>query len=375
MMIRKIILIDHEPFTQRRKELFYIDKFLDCGFVFEIWDVSQCVYSGMKLPDMLDEERFEIKKIQTVFDFEKLLCEEQIASTIFIVELFQEWRNRRLFKLLSDYKCYKIKIDLFANTYLALPFLLKIRKIFNYGFTKLFLRLMLDTLFGMYCKIGKVNLSYNKVFSSSSIVFRTNKINHPDYESFRKIKNTVCNDRYIVFLDNYFPLHPDLEYMYKLNLSNLKYDYYNSLNNFFTYLEGVYGMPVVIAAHPKSNYQNSEFANRKVIKYSTNKLVLHSSYVVMHASNTISYVLLANKPVVFISTNGYKKNPFLHFKIVQLASVLNKSVYNIDEVEYANIYISEVDDKLREEYIYKYLTSRETENRDNFDILLKSFNA
>ena len=51
------------------------------------------------------------------------------------------------------------------------------------------------------------------------------------------------------------------------------------MRRYFDYLEEKYGMPVVIAAHPKSDYSGGEFGNRSIIKYKTDDLVFNARMV------------------------------------------------------------------------------------------------
>lgn len=64
-------------------------------------------------------------------------------------------------------------------------------------------------------------------------------------------------------------------------------------------------MPIIIAAHPKSNYVNGEFGNRRIIKYQTKNLIIYADRVILQLCNTISWVTLANKPLIFVTTDDY----------------------------------------------------------------------
>ena len=52
-MIRNVILIDYEPFTKRREELFFIRNFIDSGFNVQIWDISKYLYITVHIVDTI----------------------------------------------------------------------------------------------------------------------------------------------------------------------------------------------------------------------------------------------------------------------------------------------------------------------------------
>lgn len=128
-------------------------------------------------------------------------------------------------------------------------------------------------------------------------------------------------------------------------------------------------MPVIIAAHPKSNYDGEEFENRKIIKYNTGNLVINSSLVLQHFSNSVSYCILANKPVIFFITEDMKelKQSIQYMNL--LSKTLGKETINIDKDDLDKLDINTITEEYREQYIYTYLTSLETKDKNNFNII------
>lgn len=150
-------------------------------------------------------------------------------------------------------------------------------------------------------------------------------------------------------------------------------NYFNVLNNYFQFLERKYKMPVVIALHPKSDYKNDEFKGRLCIKYKTKDLMCFADKVILQLCNTTSWLTLANKEVVFITTNDYDKVGSQKKDLRFVAKDLDKKVYNIENMNYEEIFFEKIDNKLREKYIYSYLTSKDIENKKNIDILSEFF--
>lgn len=364
--MKKLILIDHELYTKRRKQIFMIDDFIKSGYNVEIWDISNIVYPNIQYPDEIND--MIVHKLYNIDDLQKKLSSCAIKDTIFIVECLLTWNNRKIYKLLSDFNCYIVKLDLYANTVLEESLLNKISRFISKSFFTIINNKLKQLLFIIYKNKYKIK-SFDMVFSSSSIVYRTDKINHPDYESYKKSieEPALIKDDYIVFCDIFFPEHPDLIFSYKKRPSTAKYR--KSLNVFFDFLEKKYNMPVVIAAHPKADYKGDEFENRKIIKYKTSNLVLNSKIVLQHFSNSVSYCILSNKPILFFITEDMNKlqESIQYMKL--LAKTLDKKIYNIDKDNLQLIKIEKIDPNIRRKYIYTYLTSLETKDKTNFDIL------
>lgn len=365
--MKDIIFIDHELFTKRRKSIFMIDQLQSSGYNVEIWDISNIVYPERLYPDELNEKY--VRKIISISELESIIQSIDVNKKVFIVECFYEWNNRHIYKILSDYNCFIIKLDLYANTRLKESLFDKLIRIKSERISDFFIKRFRVLLFYLYKKIYHIK-GFNRIISSSNIVFRTDKINHPDYESYINELNNqpLINGSYIVFCDIYFPNHPELLPLFKKPPKQSEYLY--ALNNFFSFLERKYNMPVVIAAHPKSDYTGNEFEGRRIIKYNTSNLVLNSQMVLQHFSNSISFCVLADKPVLFFITNEMlelkQSVKYMHL----LAKTLGKKVINIDKLTSdSNIAISKLSESNRNDYIYSYLTSKETENRNNFDIL------
>lgn len=375
MSRKNIILIDHEPYSIRRKKLFYIDELISIGYNIIVWDISQFIFPGMKVTDEITESY--LKKLYTLKDLDKSLNNTNIDDTIFFVECVNNWRTRKVFLLLSKYNCVTIRMDMYANTIIKECLTQKLKRFLSDSLFKIIRGKILLIAKKIYNKYHHINFPCYYL-SSSAITNRTHKLNHPDYEQYKFLPHhSVVKGEYIVFLDTYFPYHPDLKHFYQFNSNDIAAcakRYHDSLNNLFSFLEEKYKKPVIIAAHPKSEYTGKEFEGRKIIKYQTNNLVTNSSLVIMQTSNSISYVALANKPIIFIQTDASNQIPRYKYATQALAQLFNKNTYNIDKMKnnFFEIDCSLLDDDKRQSYIYTYLTSKETENCKNIDII-KSF--
>lgn len=367
-MAKTIILIDHEPFTIRRKELFYIEELIAAGFNVSVWNITRWYYPEMSIVDTIDKDY--VKHIKGVIELQECLESCNIKDSVFIVESFWNWRTRELFRMLSDYKCCTIRMDLYANSTLMAPMSTRIKKLFSGLIIGILKNRFKQLLLLGYNKIHKVK-QYDYYLSSSAIVNRTHSINHPDYEKWRFDKSKpVIDGCYAVFCDIYFPYHPDIKNFAKCSHEVNGEVYQRKLRDFFDFIELKYQLPVVIAAHPKADYDGNEFGNRPIIKYKTNNLIAYSSLVLMHWSNSVSFAVLNKRPIVLFYTDEHRTNYSWKSAIEQLSKTLGLAEYNIDKIGFYNVKPQCVDDNIASEYVHTYLTSKDVESRRNIDTII-----
>lgn len=367
-MLKNIVVICHEPLTNRIKTNFYIDDFIQAGFTVEYWDVSQYMFPGIKLAGQIEE--CYLCKFSDLSEIQSRLRLIDVERTIFIVEVFTNWASRRFYKLLSDNNCFTVRIDMYGNTIMNISKWQKLKNIQIERIFKIITNRLHGSLLKYYKALFKVK-DFDIIFSSSVLYPDRIPINHPDYERYM-LNPVVKEEGYIVFLDVYYPLHPDIIYMMKKKNVSIA-NYQRSLNAFFDKLEDKYNMPIIIAAHPKSEYMGTEFGNRKIIKGETDSLVEKSNIVLLHTSNSISYCILYNKPFALITNEEYNKNLYLRSVQKKLSVTLNIPVCNIDKNDILNFHPYRLSEEERNKYIYSYLTSIETSKMLNRDILLAQF--
>ncbi len=131
-----------------------------------------------------------------------------------------------------------------------------------------------------------------------------------DYDIFLRLKDErKSNLNYAVFLDQDLIHHS--EYLYTGERRFLDEDrYYASLNMFFSAFESKTGMKVIVAAHPRSNYQLRPHLlfGRSAKEGVTAELVRDASIVFAHFSTCIGFAVLWRKPVVLLKTYQFDSN-------------------------------------------------------------------
>jgi len=365
----KLIFLDHEPLTEFTKEIYSVEKFIKSGFVVEYWDLHPFLFPNRNLTDEAKEKYIHL--ILSFDNFIEKLNSVDVDRTIFMFFISDCWKNRHIVHLLSKKKCRIITIDYYANAYIKLPLLRRLKRVFYSNIWKKILNLYLENRY----KIFKMKHNIEPFRNNFSTSYKGNfRINHPDYERYKRLlieSKDIFHDQYILFIDNYYPLHPDFKDFSTDSKQSEASVYYNSMKVFFDKLEKKYSIPVVIAAHPKANYNDSEFGNRKIIKYATGTLIQYSKYVVLHASNSISFVVLFDKPLAFIKTNGMRPFNKSTFHILSLAKSFGKNVFNVDKHKFENFFFSRISQKYSDQYINNYITSPQIKDKSNHEILIE----
>lgn len=360
------IIIEHEPLTERLNKIWNIEGLLSKGVNVEYWDISQLIYTGIDIPGTLS--RFYVRQIFSLESLTKNISKIDVKKTIFAVEFFQNWENRDIWSLLYEYNCKCIHVDLYANTNLGPVFK---RNWLDYispqKILSIYKRIKWKIYKYLFLKDFKVQL-----ISSSNISSPDFFINHPDYEQFKYEESCsiITSYKYAVFIDTYYPLHPDLSFYFGIKVNAEDVDVYReTMSSFFDVIEKKNKVKVVIAAHPKSKYLGGEFGNRDIIKGNTCNLIKHSELVITHESNSLSYIALANKPFVIVYPRSYKKYEILYRYILNMAKLCKKEVYEIESCIEGDFFISPLDEKMRQDYINTFLTSTQTQDKLNVDIL------
>ena len=331
------------------------------------WDMSQLIYPERIIPGKLSGEY--IHQIKTLTQFTEKLDGLDLSEIIFVLEIFPIWENRKIIKALQDRGARCIKIDLYANTTLPQSKKEKIKNYFRNGF---FSRTFYKVLWNLYSKLN-LHQVYDFTVSSSKIVNPRYLIHHPDYEAYLSDSQPVLTNPYILFVDVFYPLHPDHAFA-PLVTDEWVNSYRNLMISFFDYLESKYGLPVVIASHPKARYIGGEFGSRQIMSGKTGNLIRHASIVISHESNSLSYISLADKPVAFVYPDTYKRHMASLNYINKLAAFCGKEAYNLNETRFEDIVIDRIPDKIRKHYVDSFITSAEAGDMTNADIFLRILN-
>ena len=357
--INKIIFIIDQPFNQFLYDLFGIEILLNNGLEVEFWDITPCIHKNfidqlivwepVNFKDLrIFKEKSEIVKAISSLDKGCLIIpSEYCFRTFFIFRAISKHKiNYCVLATDSFPSPYPIQNSFIGRIVLLLKKgnALKIKEIIEHIFNKILLKYYF--IFGI-APATIILLGGEK--STESPAYPVNKITTrlwthlQDYDIYLQHKTELNDSCKItgVFLDQYFPFHPDLLYQGIENPRSPD-NYYPNVCNFFKTLEKNMNTAIVIAAHPKSDYENlpDYFCGRTIIKGKTARLVRESSFVIAHSSTAINFAVLYHKPIVFITTDDIQKQisgkNIIGLNIQAIASELKKIPINIDHLSEFN---------------------------------------
>lgn len=130
-----------------------------------------------------------------------------------------------------------------------------------------------------------------------------------NYETFTRSNPEIKDDKTILFIDQYLPWHHEAEDFnkWKMNAES----YYRKIALTLKKIAELKGCKTAIATHPKAVVGRIEpYVNGIPVFYGdTLSQVAKSALVVLHASLSIDYCILSNKPFVFFMCNEIKNSP------------------------------------------------------------------
>lgn len=390
MIFRNVIYFIFSPFCRRDYDRFGIDIVKKSGFKVEIWDLTPIlaeeVYKITKVPDPIDYKSSNCKLFLSKADFHREV--RKISRDSLIITMFGiDYKTYFLFKELSRLGILYVLFH--ANT---IPLYRSTKSSYSTGYKN---RLVL-----LFNKIKAINISKFRKVIFESISKHLLKIQPPafilaggsqaivnykppigkntkiiwahtlDYDLYLSDLNKESagefgDKKYAVFIDGYQPFHPDYVRM-NVKPPVAPENYYPALCNFFSDVEGETGLEVIIAAHPRSNYDEHPdyFRGRKTIRGKTMELIRDSKLVLMHYSTSVNFAVLYNKPVIFFTTNEMEKFSMDANYIRAYSSELDKSFINISRSYKVNWERElKIDPKVYNCYKERYIKRKNTEDK------------
>ena len=338
----KIIYLTETPFNQRDYRRYGIDVFINDGFVVHVWDFSPFLFKGWKAPpDPTDYKNWVA--FDSVADAVAAL--RKVPKEAFVISLLRYDRDtRKIFRTMSKQKIdYSIRVD-------AYPSLEKTAKTIIRKLTRMSPKMIIyhvrNLTFRFFRQMYRRESPTFLFLSAAKSSVDPKRLNHQtkiirahawDYDIYLEKKVKEENgENTIVFMDNYLPFHPHLLY---LNLVWAKAEvYYPSLCRLFDYVEQKLDSTVVIAAHPRSHYEDHPdfFQGRKVVRGQSATLVKNAKLVILHGSASAFFPVLFRKPMLFITMDGILKTNFAA-DIRAFTTLFGKRPLNISKELHINL--------------------------------------
>jgi len=336
-------------------------------FINQLKKVAEVDFWSIK--NLFNKQDKKKNKFNNLKDFEKEIRKKK--KNLFVNIMPVTHKTYPIFKILTDNKINYININWGFLPGIKISFFYKfidIVKNFN-NFYKSF-------IYKLFFK-KKIKLPI-KTFVAGSLNYKKNfiKLNLCDHDQYLILKSNKSKRKHIVFLDQAITSHSDTFFNKKKNLYNNHKYYYKSLNLFFAKLENKHKKKVVISKHPLNQLNKNLLNGRKHFLLKTSQLVKDSSLVIAHDTLSSSYAIFNYKPIIFIYTNQIKKYSIDTFKqylqVKILAEELGCKFVNIDQFTINDLIIKPVNKKLYDNFKYKYLVSKKTENKLSSEIFIKN---
>jgi hypothetical protein len=172
---------------------------------------------------------------------------------------------------------------------------------------------------------------YSKVTNDNTKIYYSHS---SDYDRSMLSKDDE-SDEYIVFIDVYYPDHPDLK-LYSLATSDSSEEYHKNVNKMFHILEERTGKKVIICAHPRRPRDKKHGFEFPIVYNKTAEYIKQAYLVVNHYSTAVNYVVIHNKPMLFVTLDAFSSNG--DQKLIEImASRLGSSIINVDRLDELNI--------------------------------------
>ena len=370
MRNRKIIIFTQSKFTERDYNRFGVDYFTKNNFQVIIYDLTKILKSLNYINTYTQSDTYnnsQVKFVQSIEDLESKLVIEKDNSILFAMcwlSLFQ--KEIFLFQLLSKYKIQYCQF--------RLAILPDIRSWHIRILSKIYYNFKTHLIYNQINPANLILLAGRKANLQIGVkkCIKTKKINCGsfDYNIFldncliENETNSFCYPE-IVFIDQFWPTHPDFDGNEILNSEF----YYLKVNAFLNKLEQQFNMTCAVALHPRNNSENN-FIKYKGYKDQTHELIKHAKIVVAHHSTSLSFAVLYNKPIIHITFLKIK-NTIEHKYIKRISKLLNTSIYFIDKNEDFKIKIPSVFENKYKDYIQNFLidNSRDFTNDYKVEVL------
>lgn len=162
--------------------------------------------------------------------------------------------------------------------------------------------------------------------------------------------------RRAVFLDQYVPFHHDFR---MLRAKPIDPDaYFSGLCQVFDRIENELGLEVVIAAHPRANYDPMSdcFGARQIVYGETARLVCESQLVIAHNSVSVAFAVMAERPVLLLVNKAmYERHVYQKAVFDGLAEELGRPLQFFDAPAEVDLKSAMTVDQSRyEAYLLKY---------------------
>lgn len=384
--VKSIVFLVYWPVTAREEKRWHFDFLRQQGFNVEVYDLTDLLNKNEILKHPVPEESSgpHIRKIRSYGELTGLIKEFSRESVFvdYMIGLSDiDLKTEKAFRIL---KRYDARYYVIAAGVLPLPsrqggaagltdsLLKKLKKasdphkLADYVSRKLISQLRKHGVayplpHGIFGGESEALKNFAARYNLGGRVIPVHSLDYDTYlEHVRSKDFTGKTEKTCVFLDEAATHHPDFKLLKIEPISSDRY--FSVMRRLFDHIEGKTGLQVVVAAHPRSKYEDmpGAFGDRKVIRDKTIELVSKSSMVVAHASTSVSFAVLFDKPLLFVKTSEMEENGY-SILVDTMARSVGLEATNIDDkgsLDRISSGSAFLKGKRYEEYKYKYIKSR-----------------
>lgn len=376
-MISTVIFITESPFSERDYSRFGVE-ILRRNFDVKIFDCTSLLKPYFW--EKHKEVRFQCSGYHAIGDIEQFLS--LIAkikyNSVAIDFIGIEPETRRIRMILQKFGIPRVilhsgllpnPVTDFRGRVLRILFLLKNPKLLSRGIGRRIERLLMPSTFPQIALCsGKAGLNDPRLVGVKHKIFGHSF----DYDLYLANKHQLDlkPSPYAVFLDEDMIYHSDYDHA-SLKPAATEGSYYGSMNKFFDAFELETGIPIRVAAHPRSRYdlRPELWGKRSVIYGKTAQLVQDATIVLCHQSTSVSFAVLWRKPLIYLTTNEINSS-FLGPRVSLFSRLLRAPLFNVD---YLNVIppielLTVINEPAYAEYIEQYIKLPNTPDIPLWDI-------
>lgn len=335
LIMDTIVFLFVTPALINDDKKFSLSKLVDRGYSIEIWDLTPTIEPNIERAVTQQRLGLETVRYQKFHNMESIRSKmSDYAKKAFFLPMFDLYYEvRKIYDLFTIYNInYGYVNNLCADVSISSSSKRSIRKVYipkifyhrvirkiKYYKPALFVVHGSDISVESYRKKGVCKKNTKDIYSHTY-----------DFERFQNVESYANNGKpYCVFLDQYFPFHPDNTIQRGLSFNPDKY--YVEITDILETVKNHYGYEIIIAAHPRADYSDKQkyFRNYKIEYGKTAELVKGSSLIVGHFSNSLSFGVLAHKPMIIADIPTLKEVDYFS----QLCNE-NANVYGVPIVTY-----------------------------------------
>lgn len=397
---KKVIFITNYPLESRDAKRLGFEIWVSQNYEIQVWDISRYYYKNLQniTMDLYKSKNIEIFKIKKIFKIKSelkkvtkgdvvVVCgttnKLQSVSTFLIFYLISNsqavfsnvlWGDLPLHNEQS-LKSIASKINtLFSLKSLDIVKLMRVsysifwREFSSLNFGKYKLRKIIGIKAFDFVWLGTLPDRVPKIFISEKTKFIY--IHNLDFDKIIAVEEkNVRSKSSIVLLDSMGPLHTD--YMAEDRLPSIGSELYSQLvRNILDKIENKFDTKVIIAAHPRTNFDICEklYGNREVFFNQTAELISQSNAVIIiDGSTSVGFAVYWKKPIIIIKSNKFDiQTKNLNEYLIQL---LNPNVIDLDlPFTLENIRSADVD--LYDEYFWQYVKKPNTPKKYFWQIVI-----